>query len=77
MLAPDPGRSDYGDCADWLAIVLELDADGGARLLHQWSERHARRRNLWAELGKRGIAPPASSGARDGRPPKRESARRD
>jgi hypothetical protein len=37
-----------------------LDADGGARLLRQQSARHARRRNLGAEPGKRGIAPPAS-----------------
>jgi hypothetical protein len=57
-LTPDAARSDYQVRADWLVILFELDPDGGARLLRDWSARHAGRRSLWAEMRKRGIEPP-------------------
>jgi len=56
LLVPDPahaGGSDYTACAEWLAVVLDLDPPTYTRILQDWSVRHRRRRNLWQALRKR------------------------
>jgi len=53
LLVPDPahaGGSDYTRCAEWLAVVLDLDPPTYTRILQDWSVRHRRRRNLWQAL---------------------------
>lgn len=52
-LVPEPARahkSDYTSCAQWLAVVNDLDRQAYARTLKDWSTRHRRRRNLWKAL---------------------------
>jgi len=55
-LVPDPAQtrgSHYGDCADWLAVVHDLDRQAYTLILRDWSERHRRRRNLWEAIKQR------------------------
>ena len=55
-LVPDPAQtrgSSYTDCAEWLAVVHELDRQAYIRILQDWSQRHRRRRNLWQALKER------------------------
>ena len=57
-LVPDPRRSgstDYGEQVEWMAVVKELNKGAYERILRKWEVDHARRRNLWAALGKRGL----------------------
>jgi hypothetical protein len=52
-LVPDPASgtgSNYDDCAEWLAVVFELDSTAYQRLVHAWAGPHARRRNLWLAI---------------------------
>lgn len=62
-LVPDPSHahaSNYEDCAQWMAGILELDADAYRAILRGWFVDHRRRRNLWQALaGRRLPMPPA------------------
>jgi hypothetical protein len=51
-LVPEPEHSvgDYDDCAEWLAVVRDLDASSCERILQEWKPKHRRRRNLWKAL---------------------------
>ncbi|MBE3111389.1 MAG: hypothetical protein IMZ46_12945, partial [Acidobacteria bacterium] len=52
-LVPDPGAahgSNYEDCAEWIAGILELDPAAYGTILAAWSVAHKRRRNLWRAL---------------------------
>lgn len=42
--------STYDGCADWLAVVYDLDAAGYQATLERWKVLHRRRRNLWQAL---------------------------
>ena len=55
-LVPDPASgvgSNYDECAEWLAAVLELDAMAYRRIVRGWAVPHARRKNLWLAITRR------------------------
>jgi len=55
-LVPDPAsgvRSNYDECAEWLAAVFELDAVAYQRIVRGWAVPHARRKNLWLAITRR------------------------
>jgi hypothetical protein len=51
-LVPDPekGCGNYTDCAEWLAVVRDLDQPSCNRILQEWKLKHRRRKNLWKAL---------------------------
>ena len=62
-LVPDPGGttgSYYDECADWMAVLFELDIDAYHQTARAWSVTHKRRRNLWRALEKRKLPIPRS-----------------
>ncbi len=55
-LVPDPANaigSNYDDCAEWLAVVFELDPAAYQRVVRGWAGPHARRKNLWLAITRR------------------------
>lgn len=55
-LVPDPANatgSNYDDCAEWLAVVFELDPAAYQRVVRGWAGSHARRKNLWLAITRR------------------------
>jgi hypothetical protein len=55
-LVPDPSAahgSNYEDCAEWMAGILELDPAAYRTILTAWSVAHKRRRNLWQAFATR------------------------
>jgi hypothetical protein len=55
-VVPDPATasgSNYDDCAEWLAVVFELDSGAYRRIVQGWAAVHARRKNLWQAITRR------------------------
>ena len=55
-LVPDPASatgSNYEDCAEWLAVVFELESAAYQRVVQGWAGPHARRKNLWLAITRR------------------------
>lgn len=62
-LVPDPGAahgSNYEDCAEWMAGILELDPAAYRTILAAWSVAHKRRRNLWQALAAKRLPLPSA-----------------
>jgi hypothetical protein len=51
-LVPEPENTslNYEDCAEWLAVVRDLDPPSCEKILQGWKLRHRRRKNLWKAL---------------------------
>jgi hypothetical protein len=52
QLVPDPEHSagDYQDCAEWLAVLRDIDPYACKKIVEQWKLTHRRRKNLWKIL---------------------------
>jgi hypothetical protein len=52
QLVPDPEHSagDYRDCAEWLAVLRDIDPLACKKIVEQWKVTHRRRKNLWKTL---------------------------
>ncbi len=55
-VVPDPAKafgSNYDDCAEWMAVVLELNPEAYRNKVRDWSLNHKLRRNLWRAFQER------------------------
>jgi hypothetical protein len=56
---PDPAdayKSDYTHHAEWAGALHELNQAEYEVLIKQWRKNHNRRRNLWRDMRKAGLA---------------------